>query len=219
VRDVTLAGLVVLLPGMTMTVGIGELATGHLQSGLANVAKAMVQLVGLVFGVAVGASLATSWLGPTPVSTPVPFPGPVVIVAAALCGLAFVVTLRAPARDAVWMCSAAVLATIANLVATDILGDDVEGVFAAALMVGLAGHAVAHHYRRSALPFIVPGLLMLVPGGIGYESASSLLAGRTVRGIDAAFNMFVIMLAISYGLLVSTLVLPDRSATSHHAGL
>jgi len=218
VRDVTFAGLVVLLPGMTMTVGIGELSTGHLPSGLANLANALVQLVGLVFGVAVGASVATSWLGPTPVSTPDPFPGSVSIAAAALVGLAFVVTLRAPARDAVWMCSAAVLATVANLVATAVLGDDVEGVFVAALVVGLAGHAVAHQYRRSALPFIVPGLLMLVPGGVGFESASNLLAGRTVRGIDAAVNTFVIMLAISYGLLVSRLLLPDRPAPPRHDG-
>ena len=218
VRDVTFAGLVVLLPGMKMTVGIGELATGHLQSGLANAANAMVQFVGLVFGVAVGASLAASWLGRTPVNTPDPFPGYVGIAAAALVGLAFVVTLQAPARAAVWMCSAAVLATVANLVAVDILGDDVTGVFAAALVVGLAGHAVAHRYRRSALAFIVPGLLMLVPGGIGFESASSLLAGRTVSGIDAAFDTFVIMLAISYGLLVSTLVLPDQPAIPRHAG-
>src|SRR5262249_47743674 len=146
------------------------------------------------------------------------FGGRVAIAAAALVGLAFVVTLRAPARDAIWMCSAAVLATIANLVATQVLGDEVEGVFAAALVVGFAGHAVAHHSRRSALPFIVPGLLMLVPGGVGFESASSLLAGQTVSGINAAFTTFLIMLAISYGLLVSTLVLPDRPELPHHTG-
>src|SRR5262249_52650515 len=121
-------------------------------------------------------------------------------------------------RDAVWMSSAAALAAVGNQVATDVLGNDIAGVFAAALVVGLAGHAVAHQRRSSALAFIVPGLLMLVPGGVGFESASSLLAGRTVRGINAAFEMFVIMLAISYGLLVSTLVLPDQPATRRHAG-
>jgi uncharacterized membrane protein YjjB (DUF3815 family) len=203
---------------MTMTVGIGELATGHLQSGLANAANAMLQFVGLVFGVAVGASLATSWLGPAPISTPDPLPSVVSIAAPALVGLALVVTLRAPTRDAIWMCSAAVLAMLANLLATEVLGDDIAGVFAAALVVGLVGHAVAHRYHRSALAFIVPGLLMLVPGGVGFESASSLFAGRTVSGIDAAFDTFVIMLAISYGLLVSTLVLPDQLATARHAG-
>ena len=49
-------------------------------------------------------------------------------------GLAFVVTLRAPTRDAIWTCTAAVLAIVANRVAAAVLGD-VAGVFAAALVV------------------------------------------------------------------------------------
>ena len=51
---VTLAALVTLLPGMTLTIGMRELATQHLQSGVANTASALVQLFGLAFGVAVG---------------------------------------------------------------------------------------------------------------------------------------------------------------------
>ena len=48
---VTLAALVTFLPGMTLTIGMRELATEHLQSGVANTASALVQLLGLVFGV------------------------------------------------------------------------------------------------------------------------------------------------------------------------
>ena len=44
----TLAALVTLLPGMALTVGVRELATEHLQSGVANTANALVQLLGLV---------------------------------------------------------------------------------------------------------------------------------------------------------------------------
>jgi uncharacterized membrane protein YjjB (DUF3815 family) len=122
-----------------------------------------------------------------------------------------VVTLRAPARDAVWTCSGAVLAAIANFVATDVLGD-IAGVFAAALVVGLAGNTVARQLHRSSLSFIVPGTLILVPGSIGYESASSLVEGRTLSGIDTAFATVVTMLAITYGLIASTIVLPDQPA-------
>jgi uncharacterized membrane protein YjjP (DUF1212 family) len=61
---VALAALVTFLPGMTLTIGMRELATGHLQSGVANTANALVQLLGLVFGVAVGRSIAVSWFGP-----------------------------------------------------------------------------------------------------------------------------------------------------------
>jgi uncharacterized membrane protein YjjB (DUF3815 family) len=87
----------------------------------------------------------------------------------------------------------------------------IAGVFAAALFVGLAGNAAAHRFRRSPLTFIVPGLLMLVPGSIGYKSAASLMAGSTVTGIDTAFGTLVTLLAIAYGLVASRLVLPDQA--------
>lgn len=216
VANVTFAALVVLLPGMAMAIGMRELATGHLQAGLSNSADALVKLVGLAFGVALGRSVATTWLGPAPTAVPDGFPAGVDVVAAAVVGLGFVVTLRAPARDAVWSCSAAVLAIVANRVATEALGD-IAGVVVASLVVGLAGNAVARRFHHSPLAFIVPGLLMLVPGSVGYESASSLLAGRTLTGIDTAFDAFVAMLAISYGLVASTIILPDQPAAQRLA--
>jgi uncharacterized membrane protein YjjP (DUF1212 family) len=212
VANVTFAALIVFFPGLPMAIGVRELATGHLEAGMANSVNALVQLLGIVFGVAVGRSLATGWLGTIPVNIPDPFPRGVDIAAAALVGLAFVVTLRAPAHDAILTCSAAVLAVITNFIAIDFLGN-ITGIFAAALVVGLAGNAVARQFHRSRLAFIVPGLLMLVPGTIGYESAASLLAGRTVTGIDTAFHTVVTLLAIAYGLLASTLVPLEQPET------
>lgn len=205
---VTLAAIVVLLPGMTMATGMRELATGHPQAGLANSASALVQLVSLGFGVAAGQSLATSWLGATPMYAAEPFPRVAVIAAAALVGLPFVVTLQARARDALWTCSATLLAVLANDVATRFLGA-IAGVFVASLLVGLTGNALARRLRRSPLTFVAPGLLMLVPGSIGYQSAASLLSGSTVTGIETAFATIVTLLAITYGLVTSRLILPD----------
>lgn len=210
VAPVTFAALVVLLPGMSMAIGIRELATHHLMAGVSNSVNALVQLVGLAFGVAVGRSLASSWLGAVPLNTPEPFPIAVQVGAAAIVGAGFVITLRAPLRDAVWTCSAAVLAVVANLVTSAFFGD-LAGVFVAALVVGLAGNLVARQFRHSPLAFIVPGLLMLVPSSIGFESADNLLAGRTMTGVDTAFDTVIALLAIAYGLLAATLVVPGQS--------
>lgn len=210
VADVTFASLFVLLPGMLMATGVREIATGHLLAGLANTANALVQLVGLVFGVSLGRSLATTWFGTIPMHIPEPFPREVQIIAAALVGLACVIILRAQASDAKWTCSAAVLAILAHLVATNFLGE-IAGITAAAFVVGLAGNAVARQFYRSPLAFIVPGILLLVPGSIGYQSASSLFAGQIITGVDRAFDTFVAFLAIAYGLVASTLLLPDHS--------
>ena len=210
VEIATLGALVAVLPGMTLTIGMRELATNHLQSGVANSAVAFVQLVGLVFGVAVGTSIAAGWFGAAPSVVSHSFGLEVQVGAAVVAGIAFTVTLNAQRLDAVWMCGAAVLARVADAVATPLVGDQ-AAIFAAALAVGLAGNVFALVRRRSALVVIVPGILMLVPGSIGFESASRLLAGNTVGGIDAAFDAIVTALSIVYGLLVSASLLPDRA--------
>lgn len=208
---VTLAALVTFLPGMTLTIGMRELATEHLQSGVANTALALVQLLGLVFGVGIGRAIAESWFGPAEAVVPdATFTG-VELVSALAAGLAFTLTLRAQFRDAAIMCAAAALALGANELGTELIGAQ-PAVFGAALAVGIVGSVVGSRLRRSPLVFIVPGVLMLVPGSAGFNSALQLLANQTVSGITAAFDTFVTAMSIAYGLMVSTVVLP-RSLT------
>lgn len=206
---VTLAAIVTFLPGMTLTIGMRELATEHLQSGVANTASALVQLVGVVFGVAIGNSVATTWFGHTP--TPAPdtaFTG-VHVVAAGAAGLAFTATLRAPLRTAPLMSAAAVLALVANAVGAGIFGAE-AGVFIAALVVGVTGGLSGFVLRRSPLVFIVPGILMLVPGSVGFHSVLQLVSGETANGVEAGVNMFVTAMSIAYGLMISSVILPHR---------
>ncbi len=60
--------------------------------------------------------------------------------------------------------------------------------------------------------FIVPGVLILVPGSAGFNSLLKLLTGQTVSGIDAGFNTFVTAMSIAYGLMISPLIVPRRLA-------
>jgi uncharacterized membrane protein YjjB (DUF3815 family) len=111
---VTLAALVTFLPGMTLTIGMRELASEHLQSGVANTASALVQLLGLVFGVEIGRSIALNWFGPVGQIAPHPGFNGWHLLAAIAAGLAFTLTLRARYSDAYIMCAATVLAHVAN---------------------------------------------------------------------------------------------------------
>jgi uncharacterized membrane protein YjjP (DUF1212 family) len=208
---VTLAALVTVLPGMVLTIGVRELATEHLQSGVSNTANALVQLLGLVFGVGVGRSIALSWFGPAGQQVPhSPFTATHVLAAIA-AGLAFTVTLRAQWRAAPVMCASTVLAIVTNAAGRAVVGA-AAGVFVAALAIGVVGGFLGMRLRRSPLVFIVPGVLILVPGSAGLDSLLKLLTGQTVSGIDAGFDTFVSAMAIAYGLMVATVILPRRFA-------
>ena len=107
------------------------------------------------------------------------------------------------------MCTACVLALAANAAGAALVGDQ-AGVFVAAVAVGVTGSLVSARLRRSPLVFIVPGILMLVPGSAGYDSILRLLSGETVSGINAGVATFVTAMSIAYGLMVSAIVAPRR---------
>lgn len=206
---VTLAALVTLLPGMTLTIGMRELATEHLQSGVANTASALVQLLGLVVGVEIGRSIAISWFGPVGQVAPDTAFSTWQLFAALAAGVAFTLTLRARSRDALVMCTATVLALVANEAGAALFGKQ-AAAFVAALAIGVIGNLAGARLRRSPLVFIVPGVLMLVPGSAGYNSVLRLVTDQTISGITAGFDTFVTAISIAYGLMVSTAVLPRR---------
>jgi uncharacterized membrane protein YjjB (DUF3815 family) len=57
----------------------------------------------------------------------------------------------------------------------------------------------------------VPGILLLVPGSIGYRSLNALMEREVVSGIETAFSMLVIAVSLVAGLLMSNAVTPRRS--------
>ena len=150
-----------------------------------------------------------SWFGVAPQVAPdTAFMGTHVLAAVA-AGLAFTVTLRAQWRAAPVMCAATVLAILSNAAGRAVFSA-AAGVFIGALTIGMVGGIVGSLLRRSPLVFIVPGVLILVPGSAGFDSVLKLLTGQTVSGIDAGFNTFATAMSIAYGLVVSTAILPGR---------
>jgi uncharacterized membrane protein YjjB (DUF3815 family) len=103
-----------------------------------------------------------------------------------------------------------VLALSVDAAAGEVVGDE-AAVFCAALTIGIVGGLLGARFRRSPLVFIVPGVLMLVPGSAGFNSALQLLTDQTVSGVGAAFDTFLTAVSIAYGLMVSAMLLPRRT--------
>jgi uncharacterized membrane protein YjjP (DUF1212 family) len=212
---VTLAALVVFLPGMVLTVGIRELSTEQLASGVANIANALIQLVGLAFGVEIGRSVAADWFGPQAEIHPHTALAWTQVPGAIAAGIAFTVTLRARSRDAPLMCGATLLALLVNHAGASLLGRQ-AGVFAAALVVGVVGALVALRLRLSPLVFVVPGVLMLVPGSASFTTVLDLLTNKSVNGTHASLQALVTTLSIAYGLLIASMIVPIGGGGDRH---
>jgi uncharacterized membrane protein YjjB (DUF3815 family) len=206
---VTLAGLVVLLPGLTLTIALEELSTRHLVTGVGRLSAALIAFLGIVFGVAMGSQLAQVSLGPAHIVAPIATPAWATLAAVDVSALAAVVIMRAQPRDTGWVVLGVAIAYGASSLGALALGP--LGAFLGALALGVASNVFSVARNRPALVMQAPGLLILVPGSVGYLSLAALLQSNTLSGVQAAFQMFLIGAALVYGLLIANLISPDRN--------
>jgi uncharacterized membrane protein YjjP (DUF1212 family) len=208
--ELVLAALIVLLPGFTLTIATMELATANLVSGTSRLAGGLSALLQLAFGVALGHRVAQ--LLPQIAAAPAqPTPEWLVLAAYAAAALSFTVLLRAAPRDVAWILVGAAVSVAGARLGQLWLGPEIGAVLGA-LLLGLASHVYARMKDRPVLLMMTPGILMLVPGSVGFLSVSSMLAADVVTALETAFRMILIATSLAAGLLVATLAVPPRRA-------
>ena len=203
----TLGGLIVLLPGLTLSAAIAEINSQHLVSGTARLTGAVVRFLGIAFGVALGARVAQAWLGVAPRVAATPLPDWTEWVALLVAPLSFTVLMRARPADAVPILTVCMLAFFGGRTGAAALGPEL-GVFAGAFVAALASHL---HARWRGLPVLVtltPALLLLVPGSVGFRSLTLLLEQEALDGLQAAFRTVIMFAALVAGLQVAAVAVP-----------
>lgn len=209
VQIAVLAGLIVLLPGFPLTVAMIELATRNLVSGTARLFGALATFLGIGFGVALGTRLGQLLgAGAEPVG-PRALPEWTLLAALAVAPLGFTVLLKAQPRDAPAIAAAGAVAFLGARGGARVLGPEL-GAFLGAVSVAAASGAFSWLARRPSVIPQVPGLLLLVPGSLGFASLQSLLERETLVGVEGAFRMTLVAVALATGLLVGGVLVPPR---------
>jgi uncharacterized membrane protein YjjB (DUF3815 family) len=190
-------------------VAVTELSNGHLVSGTARLFGAITTFVVITVGVAIGSALMIALMGAPAGGDPVPLPTWTLAAALIAAPLAFTVLLKAQPRDAFWILCACGLGFAGTRLGSRVLGPEL-GVFAGAVVVGLAGSAYGNVFNRPAAVLRVPGILLLVPGSVGFRSLTALLDREVVPGVETAFKMIMMAVALAAGLLIASVVAPTR---------
>jgi uncharacterized membrane protein YjjP (DUF1212 family) len=207
---VTLGSLVVLLPGLTLTIAINELATQNLAAGSARLFGGLVLLMTLGFGVALGSSLGQQLTAtPTGLSPTAAHPG-FWYLAIATAPLAFAILFRAQPRDFLPITLTCWLGFAMTQAAGGLVIPVVSGAIGS-FSVGLIGSLYARWTNRSSSTLAVPGLVFLVPGSIGFRSIQLLLLNDVESAVRGAFEMFMVAISLVSGLLVAYSLLPGTS--------
>lgn len=205
------AGLIVLLPGLSLTVALTELATRHLVSGTARLAGAGLTFLAIGFGLALGSRLEPL-VGAASVMVPrAPLPGWTELFALAVSPVALTVLFRARPRDVGVIAVAGGTAYGVQRAFGGIAGPEIA-MLAGAFAAGVVANLHARINRRPAMVALVPALILLVPGSLGVRSVAALLARDVVPGLEAMFTLVVLAGALAAGILLATFVVSPRRA-------
>lgn len=211
VNPVAISALIVLLPGLMLTTAAVELAQQHLVSGVARFAGALTVLLKLAFG-SIAASQLLLLVGiATPVAVPETVPAWTAWAGVGLAGLAFAVLFRAPAADTPVVVAAAALSYVVSTSVGAAFGAEL-GVFVGALVITVLSNLYGRWRNRPGALVRVPGIILLVPGSVGYRSLFFVFERDVYLGIDTAISMLVLLACLAGGLLFGNMLLRPRKS-------
>lgn len=209
VKTVVVSGLIVLMPGMALTNAVREISTQHLASGSARMAGAMASLLKLTFGALAGAQIldVLGWHGAG--APPPPAPAWFLAPALLLGTLSFGVLFQAAVRDWPLVMLAAITGYLSTRMGAGLYGPSF-GVFVGGLVVGALSNLYARHRHRPGALVREPGIILLVPGSVGFSSVSALLERNVPIGADAGLLLVSLLVALVAGLLFGDLLVGPR---------
>jgi len=207
VPTVILAGLIALLPGLTLTLAMGELAMKHLVAGSTRLVGALMIFVGIGFGLGIGTEVG-AWMGVESVA-PEGLPGWVTPLALLVATVAVGVFFRARPRDFGVVLLGIVSAFYGARLGSALL-DPRLGVMVGAFLLGVSANGYARWRDRPSGIVSLPGMLMLVPGGLGLRGFTQLMEADAVGGVQTVVTVTIVAAGLVTGLLLASAVVPPR---------
>ena len=204
----SLSALIVLVPGLHLTISINELATKNLASGSARFAGAMTSLLTLIFGVYMGFGFVAA-IHPIPASVPPTTPS--LLASASVMvpiGLCLAVLFRTRYQDIPWLLFSTMFAYGALRLAGEHFGP-FAAVWIASVVAGVTSRLLSRKLKLPGAVMLVPALILLVPGTLGFTGISQIMVQEDLpSGIRILTTMMMTAVAIVAGQLVTDVIAP-----------
>lgn len=206
---VVLSALIVLVPGMSLTNAVREMTSQHLASGVARFAGAAATILKLTFGTIAAAQVCdVAHIVPAAYSLPsLPLwtQWPALLVAA----VAFAMLFQTARRDYPLVLVAVIVGYLVTYWSGNALGTPF-GVFIGGLVLSAGSNLYARIMHRPGALVREPGVLLLVPGSIGFRSVSDLLNNQIASGTHIAVLLVTMLISLVAGLLFGDLLIAPR---------
>ncbi len=209
---IIMSSLIVLIPGLGLTIAVTELSTDHLASGSARLSGALVTLLKLSLGVLIGTVIA-HWFGWTVdydsienlAAPPDWFRWPALVASA----FSFAVLFSARKKDIHIAMAAAIISYVVSRAGVAAGGLEF-GVLLASMSTAVLANLYGRLYKQTGALIRVPGVILLVPGTIGYHGATALFLDGGADLADTTLLALRLLISLVGGMLFGNTLLPPR---------
>jgi len=208
---VALCAVIVLIPGLSLTLGAAELASKSIISGIGRLVDGVSITLVLVLGTAFGSSIVnTLWPVPAPAEQQDYSLGLLFLfIILLMLGLSLIFQVRR--QDLGWVVLAGVIAYAGVLLGGRF--GDWQGSFIGALGLGLYTGLVSLKRHIPGSVVMLPGIMILVPGVAAYFGMNTLQTNSIFSALPAVWGVMVQIVAILGGLYVAASIMPQKTST------
>jgi uncharacterized membrane protein YjjP (DUF1212 family) len=209
---IILSSLIILVPGLSLTIGLAEISSRNLVSGTARVMDATMQLFKLYFGAFLGVSLGYQLFGQQELAMAVTLPFWVNWLGVFMLSVGLVAIFRTPMKHVPWAITSTFIAYAASTWSSSYLENGL-GAFVGAFALGVFANIFSRIANAPSTIVAMPGLIVLVPGSKTYIGLNSFISGQDIIKTDhIAQETFLILMSLVAGLIFANVVIPSRKS-------
>ncbi|GAA0859938.1 threonine/serine ThrE exporter family protein [Aliiglaciecola litoralis] len=209
---IILSSLIILVPGLSLTMGLAELSSRNLVSGTARIMDATMQLFKLYFGAFLGISLGYQLFGQQELVVAETLPFWVNWLGVFMLSIGLVAIFRTRMKHVPWAIASTFIAYAASTFSSAYLENGL-GAFVGAFSLGVFANLFSRIVNAPSTIVAMHGLIVLVPGSKTYIGLNSFISGQDfIKADHIGQETFMILMSLVAGLIFANVVMPTRKA-------
>jgi uncharacterized membrane protein YjjP (DUF1212 family) len=209
---IILSSLIILVPGLSLTMGLAELSSRNLVSGTARIMDATMQLFKLYFGAFLGITLGYQLFGQQELAVADTLPLWVNWLGVFMLSIGLIAIFRTRLKHVPWAIASTFIAYGASTYGSAYLEHGL-GAFVGAFSLGVFANLFSRIANAPSTIVAMHGLIVLVPGSKTYIGLNSFISGQDfVKADHIGQETFFILMSLIAGLIFANVVMPTRKA-------
>ncbi len=207
---VVLSSIIAFIPGLSLTVGLSELAARHLMSGTARIMDSIMVLFKIYFGAVLGMTMGKILWGEVAFIPPGEMKLWSVWAAVTILSISLVILFKVRIKEAPWGIISGYISFGVSVWAGSYLGVAL-GAFVGAFALGLYSNLFSRIMNLPSSIVRLLGLVVLVPGSKVYIGLNSLVLGEQILNVsNLGSQTFLIFMSLVAGIIFSNVAIPHR---------